>query len=165
MPTQRKTAQQHKLEGTYRKDRQGSHEKTDKALEKISIENATVLLPPKELTDKFVKDAYKNHSQQLLKFKLLSNADVPEFNQMYLFLQQLREVQKQICKADIAKDEKRYNYFLKMEIKLSNAYSNLAVKYFVSPSVRSKMTLDLQSIEKNKNENESVIQKMIREKK
>ena len=44
-------------------------------------------------------------------------------------------------------------------------YANIAVKYFVSPSIRSKMTLDLQSIEKNKNENESVIQKMIREKK
>lgn len=158
----KKAVSLHKLNGTYRKDRYGKQEQIEKAVADIIAFSAdSVLEPPKNITDNFVKQYYQYHTNELIKLRLLTPSDIPELNNMYLLLQQLRKVQDRLDKLNIDTDLDEYERLTKLEIKLSNTFSELAKRYFISPTARTKLQLDKLDVEKKQAENQSVISKLI----
>lgn len=68
----KKSISEKKLKGTYRKDRDSEQETVE-----ITVQNAGVILapdtviePPAEITDSFVKDYYRFHTNQLIQLNI-----------------------------------------------------------------------------------------------
>lgn len=154
-----------KLRGTYRKDR---HEKRNEVETEIAamsdFKSCDVLEPPVTIIDPFVIEYYKYHTHLLIQLQILQPSDVPELNLMYEVLQQERKVQAQLLKTDIS-DLETYEALTKLSIKLINTFSHIAAKYYISPSARTHLELDNLQLEKAKNENQSIVQKIINNKK
>ena len=165
MARPRKTTEELKLKGTYRKDRHEERETAEKQIAELSsfTEN-TIIQPPKTLTDNYVIDYFKTHTSLLIKLHILHSVDLPELELLYETLQQSREVQKQLKKTDIVKDFELYEKLTKLAIKLSHRFSQLASKYYISPSARTHLQLDNLELENKKIENKSIVQKLINKK-
>lgn len=161
MANQTLSVAQKKLNGTYRKDRHGKQEQTEQKLSETCFSPETTLTPPKEITDPFVKDYYLFHTNQLIQLKILSPSDIPEINLLYFQLQQLRQIQKQLLETDLTKDFDQYERLTKLSIKLGNSFSELAKRYYISPTARTRIQLDNLELETKKAENQSVISKLL----
>ena len=162
----RKTVAQLKLTGSYRKDRYGKRNETETAVAELSTFTAGQSLePPENITDDFVKNYYRYHTKLLIQLGILQPSDIPELNLMYETLQTERNVQAQLQKVDITKDLKTYTALAKILIKLINTFSSLAQKYYISPSSRTHLELDNLELQKKKIENESIVSKIISNKK
>lgn len=83
---------------------------------------------------------------------------------MYEILQQERQIQIKLQKIDIEKDLEKYTELTKLTIKLINTFSNLSKKYFISPAERTHLELDNLQLEKAKNENQSIVNKILSKK-
>ena len=152
-----------KLKGTFRKDRASEQDKNEQIIATTNFVEGTQLEVPAELTDDFVKSYYKFHTQQLIKLHILSPADIQELNQLYITLQQLRKIQKEINETSI-NDLDKYERLTKLSIKLGNRFSDLAKKYYISPVARTRLQLDNELLKTKQIENSSVIGKLISEK-
>jgi hypothetical protein len=160
----RKPTAELKLQKTYRADRHGKN--VDELLPKI-IDTTTAVEPPKSITDDYVKQAFIAHTKMLCNLQLLAAADLPELEQLYLTLQQLREIETILLKTDPVKEIDNYERYTKMVIKLGNRFTTLAAKYYISPAARLRLTSDCLNIEKNKRdlENQSIASKLLAAKK
>lgn len=115
----------------------------------------------------YVKQAFTTHTKMLCNLQLLAAADLPELEQLYLTLQQLREIETILLKTDPVKEIDNYERYTKMVIKLGNRFTTLAAKYYISPAARLRLTSDCLNIEKNKRdlENQSITAKLLAAKK
>lgn len=164
----RKTAAEHKQNGTYRKDRYSKQELAEKKVSEIlEFNETTKLLPPATLTDSYVKQYFLQHTKLLIKLKILNPVDIPELENMYETLEQLRKVQKEIAKLDITNFDnlKAYEVLSKLSLKLGHRFSELAAKYYITPSARTHLQLDNLELENKKIETKTVIQKLLENKK
>lgn len=104
------------------------------------LDQDKVLRVPATLKEEYVKEYYKNIVGGLKYIGVLSGADLPQIEQMCVYLQKLREVEKIFIKSspfdeDFDQIEKRYS-------RLVNQFNMLAQKYYVSPVARAKIRLD-----------------------
>ena len=164
MPRHKKPVALKKLQGTYRNDRDGN--RAENILNDI-VPAATNIPIPDEIKDEFVINYFKEHVSFLEKLQLLQNADIPHLIQMYIILQQIREVNKKI---DVIKDKgilenlADYETLTRIMIKLVEKYDSIAKTFYITPLSRTKMTLDALNIEKLKSENPSITQKLLNKK-
>jgi phage terminase small subunit len=162
MGRNKKPTAQKKLEGTFRKDRDGK--KPDNFLPSI-IDTSTEIEVPQTITDDYVIDAFKAHARMLCQLQLLTPSDIPELEQLYLTLQQLRQVQSKLKDLDPITNMENYSALTKLSIKLGIRFSSLCAKYYISPQARMKLQLDALNVEKVKTENKSIAAKLLSAKK
>lgn len=165
MARPRKSTAEKKLTGTFRSDRQDqvNQDKNEQLIALTNFQEGTQIEAPSEITDSFVRSYYQYHTQQLIQLHILSPSDIPELNQLYFTLQQLRQVQEELQKTAID-DLDKYERLTKLSIKLGNRFSDLAKKYYISPTARTRLQLDNELLKQKQNENGSVIGKLIAKK-
>ena len=158
-----KSVAEKKLIGTYRKDRDGKAEIVENEFKKTAIIEGTAPIVPEQIKSKELQQLYIEHFNRLVNFGLLIPSDIIEFNQIYLFAQQIQDLNNELQKQNITtvKGFEKYQHLTYVILKLSARLSDLGKKYYISPSARAKMTLDELDIQKKSNENESVISKLI----
>ena len=163
MARTRKPIAQKKLEGTYRKDRDGNRDKSEIILSNLdtAFKEGDSLEPPANITDDFVKQHYIYHSRLLIKLHILQLSDIPELNMMYELLQRERQVERELESIDISSDIDTFERLTKLQIKLSNAFSSLSVKYYISPTARTHLELDNLELEKAKSETQSITARLL----
>jgi phage terminase small subunit len=146
-----------KLEGTYRKDRDSGKEIAEK---KISAVPGVIIPPdskvscPKTIKTKYVRSYWKRLTNNLISMQVLSYNDLPQLENMMLILEKLREAQEHFSEYSFSDAAALANYdiCLKIVSKLTQMFNDLAAKYYISPSARSKLTLDLLNIQKTSQE-------------
>jgi len=152
------------LEGTYRSDRDGNRAEVVVAEIVPPVNEFPV---PKEITDEYVIKYFSAQINFLTKLNLLQECDIPHLTQMFIILQQLREVNKEVEKLQkdgIMKNLENYDVLVKLMSRLTERYNNLANSYYITPYNRTKLTLDALNIEKLKTENTSITSKLINKK-
>jgi phage terminase small subunit len=158
----KKSIELKKLEGTYRKDRDAN------SVEPIIanyLEIPLSILPPENITDKLCREHYTHHVSLLANLKILTYSDLPEINLMYETLQEYRKIYSKLHEIDIEKDFEHYEALSKLVIKFSKRFSELAVKYCISPVARSRLTLDMLQIKKEADTQKTITGKLISKKK
>lgn len=145
----RKPTAQLKLSGTYREDRHGKN--VDVQLENF-LSVPVELLPPKTITDSYCQEHYKYHTNLLIKLKILTASDLPELEMLYLTLQQYRSVQQTLATVDMIADDKVYISLTKTALRLSNYFSRIAWKYYISPEARMRIQIEQLNLTKAKHE-------------
>jgi hypothetical protein len=153
-----------KLQRTYRADKNGKN-RADEILPDI-IDTAAVVECPAEITDKYIKEYFNYHTKMLINLQLLSPADLPELTDMYLTLQQERQLRTALLNLDPIADAESYDRLSKLIIRLGNRFSALAVRYYISPTARMTLQLSSLAVDKAKHETEnlSITQKMLKAK-
>lgn len=164
MARTRKTIAEKKRNGTFKPSRDGNREATEnKIIEIVGNEKISFELPS-EIQNEEVISFYKWHTNFLNHLHILTPADIPTLNQMYLTLQQIKNIDSEIQKTDIT-DLDKYTALTKLRIKLCNLFNQVATQFYITPTARAKLTLDHLEIEKKQNENsQSVIGKLIQAK-
>lgn len=153
-----------KLQGTYRADR---HENRADNLVNEVIPALTNVPIPVEIKDEFVKHYFAEHITFLEKLHLLQEPDIPHLTQMYLILQQLREVNtklEEVQKKGIIENLDTYETLIKLMTKLTEKYNSIAATYYITPLARTKLTIDSLNIKKLESENPSITAKMLNKK-
>ena len=153
----RKPVELKKLEGTYRKDRDNGKEIAEKQIKSVPgviIPPESKISCPKTIKTKYVRSYWKRLTNNLISMQVLSYNDLPQLENMMLILEKLREAQEQFsqCSFSDAADLANYDICLKIVSKLTQMFNDLAAKYYISPSARSKLTLDLLNIQKTSQE-------------
>lgn len=164
MARTRKTIAEKKRNGTFKPSRDGNREATEnKIIEIVGNEKISFELPS-EIQNEEVISFYKWHTNFLNQLHILTPADIPTLNQMYLTLQQIKNIDSEIQKTEIT-DLDKYTALTKLRIKLCNLFNQVATQFYITPTARAKLTLDHLEIEKKQNENsQSVIGKLIQAK-
>ncbi|MDR1301548.1 MAG: hypothetical protein LBK43_03645 [Treponema sp.] len=157
----RKPTTQLKLAGTYREDRHGKNPDTLIA-DLLNIPGE--LVPPETLIDTYCREHYKYHTNLLINLKILTVSDLPELELLYLTLQQCRQIRERLATLDMLKEPDDYVRFTRILINLSDYFSKVAQKYYISPTARTKLQLDQLNLEKAKQE-ESITKKLLNKKK
>lgn len=152
----RKPVAQKKLEGTYRKDRDLQTELVEK-----KVIDSGALFPkdkkiscPKTIKSKYVRSYWRKLTTTLISMQVLSPIDLPQLELMMNILEKLRSAQEMFIETELDSTEniQKYDFLLKTISKLTQMFNDLASKYYVSPSARSKLTLDVLNIEKTAQE-------------
>lgn len=147
-----------KLKGTYRKDRQSEQEQVENEMSEIvALKKNTQIKPPKNLTNKNLIEFYKSHTNKLLELGLLADFDLPELNAMYEVLQQYYDVVEELKKTNIKENFIQYKELTDISQRLLKTFSSLSSKYYISPTARAKLTLDVLDIQHKQTENKSAI--------
>jgi hypothetical protein len=160
MPRQRKPIEQHKLDGTYRKDRHGN---SAEALVGSVLEVPTNILPPDTLKDDYCREHYKYHVNHMAKLKILSLSDIPEIDIMYDCLQRYRKINTALSELSPASEE--YAGLSRLLLKFGAQFSAIAAKYYISPSARNKVKIEELAIQKEEVRQTSLTAKLIGKKK
>lgn len=150
-----------KLQGTYRHDRDDG--RAENIINDI-VPATTNIQVPKEIKDEYVIHYFKSHVSFLEKLSLLHEPDVPHLTQMYLILQQLREVNKkleEIQNKGILNNLETYETLTRLMTRLTEKYNQFAQVYYATPLARTKLQIDALNIEKLKNENPSITKKLL----
>lgn len=164
MPRHKKPVALKKLQGTYRSDRDGN--RAEHIINDI-IPAANNISVPEEIKDEFVIHYFKEHINFLERLQLLQNADIPHLTQMYLILQQIREVNikiESIKQKGILENLADYETLTRIMLKLVEKYDSFARTYYLTPLSRTRLTIDALNIEKLKSENPSITQKLLNKK-
>ncbi len=149
-----------KLKGTYRKDRQSEQEQIENEMsELVALNKNSQIQVPKNLTNKNLIEFYKSHTKKLVELGLLADFDLPELNAMYEVLQQYYDVVEELKKTDIKENFILYKELTDISQRLLKTFSSLSSKYYISPTARAKLTLDVLDIQHKQTENKSAISK------
>ncbi|MCR5218603.1 hypothetical protein [Treponema sp.] len=141
MPNIKKSVELKKFQGTYRKDRDAEAEKVSDVLKATSvILDANSVSCPKTITDKYCRKYWKLLTKNLLSIKVLSGADIPQLEMMFVYLQKLREVQQYFLAADPA--DEVFDLMQARYEKLEKRFNTIAGKYYISPADRAKLKID-----------------------
>lgn len=142
MPMPRKPVELKKLEGTYRKDRDGERDNVQLALSKSSmlLHKKSVPCPP-SLKDEYVIKYWRDLTKALLSIHVLSGADLPQIEMMCKILERIRKAQRELDTLD-SDDTETEEALEKRYLNMVTRFDALAQKYYVSPQARSKLTLD-----------------------
>lgn len=157
----KKSIAQKKFEGTYRKDRDAETELIEKkisSLPNVIISQDTKISCPKTIKTRYVKTYWKKLTTSLISMQVLSFADIPQLENMMIILEKLREAQEKFSNCsldDLCENGDDYDRCLKAVTKLTQMFNDLANKYYISPSARSKLTLDMLNIQKTAQEIET----------
>jgi hypothetical protein len=156
----RKSTAELKLENTYRADR---HAKNSDTLLPLLIDMPTEdkIAVPAEIKDKYVQRCFTQHIQMLEQLHLLATVDLPEIENLYITLQSLRQVSRQLKKTSIISNFDMYERLQKLFIRLSNHFSLIASRYYINPTARMRIQLDALNVQKAKNESMSITEKLI----
>jgi phage terminase small subunit len=152
-----------KLKGTYRKDRDEKQEKAESAVSSlIAFDRDCVIKAPATLSGyPKIKKAFVQHAQSLIQLGLLSPQDVPELTMLYELLAQYTDVSQCLKTVDIVEDFEQYQALTHLRLNLQKQFSSLAARYYISPTARAKLTLDVLEIDKKKSENQNAISKIL----
>jgi phage terminase small subunit len=161
MGRHKKPIEQHKLDGTYRRDLHGNAVELSIA---PYLEVPNEILPPDNITDKTIIEYYKHHIQLLSRLHILTYSDMPEINMMYEALQEYRKIYTELQKVDL-KDFNKYEVLSNRLLKFGQRFSNLAIKYCISPVARNKLTLESLQIKKEVDNQNTITAKLIKNKK
>lgn len=134
-----------KARGTYRKDRDGKKEEVENFISDSLIKSETEIIPPKTITDKYVIEAYKMHTNWLIQYNQLCNIDIAELDQLFITLQQLRAVTKQrmaLEEKGVIENLEEYSRLSSIELKLRKLFVEMGKDFLMSPVVRSKLTIE-----------------------
>ena len=142
-----KPVEQLKRSGTFRPDR---HAKRETAEKQLTILPTQKLVIPKDITDKKVRKAYRQHIDFLRTLNMEQSIDQSELDLAYLCLQKAGELRAEFIEKN-ALDEDFVPIMNRM-LKLYAKYQSIAARYFVSPQSRLKLALDaLSAKEKEQN--------------
>lgn len=146
-----------KFEGTYRKDRDSGKEISERQIKSVPgviVPPDSKISCPKTIQTKYVRSYWKRLTNNLISMQVLSYNDLPQLENMMLILEKLREAQEQfsLCSFSDVAALANYDICLKIVSKLTQMFNDLAAKYYISPSARSKLTLDLLNIQKTSQE-------------
>jgi hypothetical protein len=156
----RKPIEQHKIQGTYRKDRHGNSAELVIA---DFIGTPVKPFPPESLTDDLVREHYTRHIELLSSLHVLAYSDVPEIDAMYEALQEYRRVYAELRRTSL-EDIDRYEKLSDRLLKFGQRFSTLASKYCVSPAARNKLTLEAIQIKKEVENRDSITARLINRK-
>jgi phage terminase small subunit len=161
MGRHKKPIEQRILEGSYRKNVHGN------SVEPIIYNALEVpdIKPTTNLTDPFVINHYQHHVQLLARLNILTYSDIPEIEIMYHALQEYRKLYNELQKVDIIKDLEKYDKLSERMLRIGQRFSNLAVKYCISPIARNKLTLESLQIKKEVESQKSITAFLIEKKK
>lgn len=138
----RKPVELKKLEGTFRKDRDGERDNVQLTLNKTTMLLQKKSLPcPRSITDDYVIKYWRDLTKALLSIHVLSGADLPQIEMMCKILERIRKVQRDLDTLD-SDDLETEEILEKRYLNLVTRFDALASKYYVSPQARSKLTLD-----------------------
>ena len=156
-----------KLKGTYRKDRDEKQEKAENAVSsQIAFDRNSEIKAPAVFSGyPKIKKAFKLHAQSLIHLGLLAPQDVPELTMLYELLAQYTDVSQCLKSVDIVDNFEQYQALTHLRLNLQKQFSSLAAKYYISPTARAKLTLDVLEIDKKQSENESAISKILSQRK
>jgi phage terminase small subunit len=157
----RKPIEQHKLDGTYREDRQGNN--AEPVISQY-LEVPKNIDAPVSIIDDFCREHYKYHVRLLANLKILTLSDIPEIDMMYEILQEYRKTYNTLQTIDMINDNETYEILSNRLLKYGNRFSVLASKYCISPTARNKLTLESLSIKKEI-EHTSLTTKLLNKKK
>lgn len=152
MARPRKPTAVKKLEGTWRKDRDGKA--SDLALTHVQgvlVPEGLKLECPATVKTDFCRTYWEHLTESLVAMHVLGWADLPELEGMILTLEKLREARKRLADCSID-DKDEYSRLLDLVRKLEAMWHEMAPRYFVSPVARQKMVLDGLNIEKTAQE-------------
>ena len=165
MGRHKKSIAEKKFQGTYRKYRDANTEIAEKQLKPI-MTTAKDFPVPDSLTDKKVIEAYKKHIQMLEKAGYLCNADYPELEAAYVYLQKLKGVETILL--DVNPLDEDFDLIVKRYSRLQKAYSDIACRYLLSPTSRLKLILDdltahqkQNDLEKNKDKEKPIMASIV----
>jgi hypothetical protein len=162
MGRHKKPIEQHKIDGTFRADIHNN--RTELAIVR-HLEVPNEILPPDNIIDNDLIEHYKHHIQLLIRLNILTYSDFPEINMMYESLQEYRRLYAELQKVDLIKEIGKYEVLSNRLLKFGQRFSNLAIKYCISPVARNKLTLENLQISKEVNEQKSLAVKLINKKK
>ena len=152
MARPRKPTAVKRLEGTWRKDRDGNA--PDVAITHVRgvlVPEGTSLECPATVKTDFCRTYWRHLTESLVAMRVLGWADLPELEGMVLTLEKLREARKRLSECSID-DKAEYARLLDLVRKLEAMWHEMAPRYFVSPVARQKMVLDGLNIEKTAQE-------------
>lgn len=165
MARTRKTIAEKKRNGTFKPSRDGKREQTENKIIEIVGPETIAFDLPSEIHSKEIISFYKWHTHFLNQLHIITPADIPTLNQMYLTLQQITDIDEQLHKTDLTKDFETYSALTKLRIRLCTLFNQVATQFYITPTARAKLTLDHLEIEKKQSENnQSVIGKLIQAK-
>lgn len=137
----KKSVELKKFQGTFRKDRDSESEKVSSVLQKTSvILEAQSVSCPKTITDKYCRKYWKLLTKNLLSIKVLSGADIPQLEMMFVYLQKLRQVETYFLEADPC--DEAFDLMQARYEKLEKRFNTLAAKYYISPADRARLKID-----------------------
>lgn len=152
--------------GTLRPYREKEYNKNAADIKNTVITCTKKSIPcPKNITDPYCIKYFKKLTKGLLGLGLLSEADIPQVEQLVLTLQKLREKQEQWLQTDVTSDE--WDDIDRSYERLVNRFDRLAAKYYVSPTARQKIRMDELTIREKENnitkQEESFLSKLLKE--
>ncbi len=150
-----------KLKGTYRADRDEKQEEAESAVSSVIAYEKTARVKAPSYFSSDIKKLYEQHAKSLIQLGLLIPSDLPELQMLYDTLSQYREVNEALKGVDITDDLMTYQALTSIKCKLQQQFTSLASKYYISPTARAKLTLDVLEIDKKQGENESIISKIL----
>jgi phage terminase small subunit len=160
MGRHKKAIEQRKLEGTYREDRHG---KNVEPVIAPYLDPPKDFLPPKNITDAFVKQHYQQHVQLLANLHILTISDIPEINMLYETLQEYRKIYIHLQKEKI--DSEKYESLSRLLLRYGKRFSDYAVRYCISPMARNRLTLESLQIKKEIDSQNTITARLIGRKK
>lgn len=135
-----------KLEGTYRHDRDDERALQEKKLQAI-LPAGKLKINNKEITDKAVKKAYRDHIELLrcLGGAAEQKADSPLLQEAYWCLQEAEKLKTQIRELDVLDD--MYDKLTTKQLKLFSKYEEIVKDFYLSPNARIKLRLDVLTVQ------------------
>lgn len=136
----KKPAALKKLEGTYRKDRDGDRELQEQKL--ASVLPSGSLKVPKSITDPMVRKAYKNHIELLrsLGEAAEQKADSPLLEKAYVCLEKANMALRGMQDVSMLDDE--YQKLENSYFKNLNKFESIVKEFYLTPTARAKLKLD-----------------------
>lgn len=146
--TPRKSIAQKKLEGTYRRDRDGEREKAEAKLaeSRVVFPSGTRVSCPKSIRTKHGRSFWRKEVEMLVRLQVLAPADLPQVEQLCVLLEKIEEAREAFARAAPLDDD--YAHLRDSYLKLSRQFNALGEKYYISPAARSRLALDALNAEK-----------------
>jgi phage terminase small subunit len=134
-----------KLRGTYDVTRDKERDEVETNLLPTAIPENTIINPPEVITDEYVISAYKNHVNWLTHYNQLHQIDIAELDELFITLQQLRNVTRkrlEMESGDITGNLDDYYRLTQIEVKLRKQFVDMGKDFMMTPTVRSKLTIE-----------------------
>lgn len=154
-----KSIEELKRNGTFRKDLHGKREIAENKMKALPGPDTKKIKVPVTLKDKEIKDFYTEIISLLSQIKVLQKIDIPEITLMCELLQQINDMTAIINKGEILSEN--YLKATAMKIKLIQRYGEISKKYYVSPSVRTKLQLDNLELAEKKVKTKTLIEQLL----
>lgn len=143
-----KTVAQKKIEGTYRKDRDGEREKAEAAFSQAgaALPPGAKVSVPRSLRTRAGRSFFKRHVETLIGLQVLAAPDLPQVERLWVVYEKLAEIQARMIECDPLDGD--FPALQKSFLSLARYFDGLAKSYFISPAARSRLALDALAVSK-----------------